>query len=259
MTCGRGRVNHRESCQAYRVRCAPIGRVVRDWNNDMHFELPRVRIHSLKDFIKHYLMIVLSILTALGLEAWIEHAHHARAAETASRQMTAELRHNLAETRDSLRRNNATLQAVAKLDTTVTADLKSGLPAAAINQHIRAQKAGFLLNLNWPSLPSSAWDVAVANQSVSWIESASLKKYSAAYAAQRELNDWVQHDSMLMLNMPKVIDFKTDLDMDRDVDPQAFLYTLQQLNTTNKSLNNNLRELEKHLVDAVPDGTAANE
>ena len=51
----------------------------------MHLELPRVRIHSLKDFIKHYLMIVLSILTALGLEAWIEHAHHAHAAEAASR------------------------------------------------------------------------------------------------------------------------------------------------------------------------------
>ena len=62
-----------------------MGRIVRDWNNDMHFELPRVRIHSMKDFIKHYLMIVLSILTALGLEAWIEHAHHAHAAEAASR------------------------------------------------------------------------------------------------------------------------------------------------------------------------------
>ena len=253
MTYGRVRMNHRQLRHADRVRCVP--RIVRDWNSDMHFELPRVRIHSLKDFLKHYLTIVLSILTALGLEAWIEHAHHTHAAEAASRQMTAELRHNLAETRDSLRRNDATLRAVGKLDAMVIADLKSGLPAATINQHIRAQKAGFLLNLNWPSLPSSAWDVAVANQSVSWIEPASLKRYSTAYAAQRELNDWVQHDSMLMLDMPKVINFKTDLDLDHDVDPQAFLYTLQQLNTTNTSLKNNLQELEKHLVDAVPDET----
>lgn len=106
----------------------------------MHFELPRVRIHSLKDFIRHYLMIVLSILTALGLEAWIEHAHHAHAAAAASRQMSTELCHNLAETRDSLRRNNSTLQSIEKIDAMVIADLKSGLPDAAINQHIRAQK-----------------------------------------------------------------------------------------------------------------------
>ncbi|WP_153242627.1 hypothetical protein [Frateuria defendens] len=33
----------------------------------MHLELPKVPLHSLKDFLKHYLMIVLSILTALGL------------------------------------------------------------------------------------------------------------------------------------------------------------------------------------------------
>ena len=46
----------------------------------MHLELPRTRLQSLKDFIKHYLMIVLSILTALGLEAWIEHVHHKHAA-----------------------------------------------------------------------------------------------------------------------------------------------------------------------------------
>ncbi|OOG43279.1 hypothetical protein B0E51_00180 [Rhodanobacter sp. C05] len=249
------RVNHREPCRAYRVRCAPIGRVVRDWNNDMHFELPRVRIHSLKDFIKHYLMIVLSILTALGLEAWIEHVHHAHAAEEASRQMTAELRHNLAETRESLQKNEATLQLVGKLDATLIADLKDGLPPAVINQHIRAQEHGFQLNLNWPGLPSSAWDVAVANQSVSWVEPANLKKFSTAYAAQRETDAWVQHDSVLMLDVPRVINFRTDLDLGRDVDPQAFLYTVQQMKVTITSMKNNLQELEKHLADAVPDET----
>ena len=35
----------------------------------MHLELPNVRLQSVRDFLKHYLMIVLSILTALGLEA----------------------------------------------------------------------------------------------------------------------------------------------------------------------------------------------
>jgi hypothetical protein len=222
----------------------------------MHIELPKLRIHSPKDFLKHYLMIVLSILTALGLEAWIEHAHHAHAAEAASRQMVAELRHNLAETRESLKKNVATLQKIDQLESTLVADLKKGVAPAIINQHIRAQEHNFKLNLNWPGLPSSAWDVAVANQSVSWIEPALLKKFSAAYAMQRQTDAWVQHDSVLMLDVPRVIDFKTDLDMGRDVDPQAFLYTVQQMKVTITSMRNNLQELEKHLVEAMPDEEA---
>lgn len=34
----------------------------------MHLEIPKQKLHSLKEFASHYLMIVLSILTALGLE-----------------------------------------------------------------------------------------------------------------------------------------------------------------------------------------------
>ena len=48
-----------------------------------------------------------------------------------------------------------------------------------------------------------------------------------------------------------VIDFKTDLDMGRDVDPQAFLYTVRQMKVTITSMRNNLQELEKHLVEAT--------
>ena len=95
----------------------------------------------------------------------------------------------------------------------------------------------------------------MANQSVSWIEPASLKKFSTAYAAQRETEAWVQHDSVLMLDVPRVINFRTDLDTGHDVDPQAFLYTLRQIKVTITSMKNNLQALEEHLADAVPDET----
>ncbi len=219
----------------------------------MHIELPKIRLQSPKEFLKHYLMIVLSILTALGLDAWIEHAHQTDAAETASRQMTAELRENLAETRDSLRQNDQSLQAVDQLNTILTADLRNGAPVAVINQHLQAHRSGFRLRLNWPTLPTSAWDVAVTNQSVSWIAPAPLKKYFAAYAAQRDMASWVQHESLLSLDVTRQINFSTDLDMNRPVDPQAFLYTVRQMKVTLTSMNNNLRALEKHLTDAVPD------
>lgn len=167
--------------------------------------------------------------------------------------MRAELHHNLAETRDSLQRNDVTLQSIEKIDAMLIADLKNGLSPAVINQHIRAQGSGFQLNLNWPGLPSSAWDVAVANQSVSWMEPAGLKRFSTAYAAQRQVDAWIQHDSVLLLDVPRMINFRTDLDMGHDVDPQAFLYTLQQMKLTITGMKNNLQELEKHLADAVPD------
>lgn len=54
-------------------------------------------------------MIVLSILIALWLEAWIEHAHHTHAAELASRRMTTELRQNLAETHYTLQQMKTTI------------------------------------------------------------------------------------------------------------------------------------------------------
>jgi len=93
----------------------------------------------------------------------------------------------------------------------------------------------------------------VTNHSVSWIAPGPLKKYFAAYAAQRDTASWVQHDSLLMLDVPQQINFSTDLDMNRPVDPQAFQYTLRQMKVTITSMNNNLRALEKHLAAAVSD------
>ena len=80
----------------------------------MLFEFPKVRIDSLKDFAKHYLMIVLSILTALGLEAWIDHAHHQLAAATASAQIEMEIRDNMTEAHTDLQHDVAQLK---RLDT----------------------------------------------------------------------------------------------------------------------------------------------
>ena len=102
----------------------------------MHLELTKVRLHSLKDFAKHYLMIVLSILTALGLEAWIEHAHHAHAAAAASQQIEAEIRTNLTETHTALKHDAEQLERLNTIRDAVTQDLKTHVPDDAIKQHI---------------------------------------------------------------------------------------------------------------------------
>ena len=68
----------------------------------MHIEPPKVSMHSVKEFFTHYLMIVLSVLTALGLEALLEHMHHAHAAEAAQQAIETELANNVAEIRSSM-------------------------------------------------------------------------------------------------------------------------------------------------------------
>jgi hypothetical protein len=120
----------------------------------MHFEIPKLRIHGFRDFAKHYLMIVLSILTALGLEAWIEHAHHTHAAALASHQIEAELQANLGGVRHSYQRNQQRLVALRQLDDAIARDIRDGKTDAAINQHIQALKGGFGLSLDCPSSPT---------------------------------------------------------------------------------------------------------
>ncbi len=217
----------------------------------MHLELPNVRLHSLKDFAKHYLMIVLSILTALGLEAWIERSHHVHAADMASRQIRAEIEANLEDVRTSIKTNEKLIGPLRALDQVVSQDIREGVPAATINQHIQARKADFKLSINWPTFQSQAWDVAVANQSASWMDGADLRRYSAAYANLRDISDWMTHDSISLLNAPSMGALYARISLDAPVDPMEFVTVLRQMLNTSAETQSHLRQLESHLVQTL--------
>ena len=220
----------------------------------MHFEVLKVRLHSLKDFAKHYLMIVLSILTALGLEAWIEHAHHTHAAEAASQQIEAEIRANLAETDAALRQEVVQLGRLEKIRDAVTRDLRANEPDDVIGQHILdLTKDNFDLNLHFPTLRHEAWDVAVANQSASWIEHDSMQRYSVAYARQRDILTSMNADIALLMNGTGMVDTIADL-RTGSVQPRAFLHVVSQMTAMTGQTVNQLRRLEKQLREAVPGG-----
>ncbi|WP_426662232.1 hypothetical protein [Rhodanobacter aciditrophus] len=195
----------------------------------MHLEPPNTRLVSFKDFAKHYLMIVLSILTALGLEAWIEHTHHAHAAAEASRRMDGELHKVLGNIEQSIAVNQKSLAALKALDAQVGADLGAGLDDAAINRKIQARRDDFQLNVNWPTLSSVAWDVAVADQSAGWIDASALQRYSTAYTAERELDTWLQRDSTIPVDAPHLVNTLTNLQTGRPVDPSDFQRSLRQM------------------------------
>lgn len=220
----------------------------------MHMELPKARLESLKDFLKHYLMIVLSILTALGLEAWIEHAHHAHAAETAQAQIDAEIRSNLSEIQGSLAKNARQAKALASIRDALVQDFKAHATDQAISRHIQSlvHLDGFNLNLSWPTLRREAWDVAVANQSASWIDEAAMRRYSAVYAGQREMVTTLSANLALVMNGPRMVDAMTDL-RTGDIDPHEFLHVIGQMTLMLDQARNNLGGLEEQLKDALAD------
>lgn len=219
----------------------------------MHFEMPERPMRGFKDFARHYLMIVLSILTALGLEAWIEHAHHTHAAALASRQITAELRANLDDVHNAYRRNQQRLVSLQQLDGAIAKDVRDGKTDAAINQHIQALKNEFNLSLDWPIFANQAWDVAVANQSATWMDRAALSEYSAAYSKQRDAASWMTQDSTLFLDAPRMATLRTRIDLGREVDPIEFLSVLRQMIITSSETQSHLQQVESQLKQVLPE------
>ncbi len=214
----------------------------------MHFELPNLP-HSLKEFATHYFMIVLSILTALGLEAAVERLHHRHAAEAAQQAIETELRNNLADLRDSDTRTLQRLAPLQHLCDQLMKDFDDGLPPAQIRQQMAERvKAGIDFGIYYPTLRHEAWDVAVANQSASYMEPETLRRLSVAYAAQREVN---QASLTVFVNVPAYLDALTDARVGA-ADPHEFLRSMLQARTTVRGAHYKFLELEKELVQALP-------
>lgn len=208
----------------------------------MHFEVPKVKMHSLREFLQHYLMIVLSILTALGLEQWIEHAHHRHAAEYASVQIDTELGNTLQDIQNAIQTDEKKLAPLIAIQQAVADDVKKGLPDAEVNKHIRELSGNFSLSINWPAFNTQAWDVAVANQSATWIDVSRLHRYAAAYAALRDAANWTSHNATLALDAPRMVDLQTRINLGKDIDPLEFLSVLQQMINSSKGTVGYLKE-----------------
>jgi hypothetical protein len=218
----------------------------------MHLELPSNALKSFKDFLKHYLMIVLSILTALGLEAWIERVHHRHAAEVASEQIDAEIRANLAEVREALAKDTHQADVLTHLRDTLEQDLKTNAPDKDIEQLALTQihSFNFNLNLRWPTLRQEAWNVAVANQSASWIDSGRMYRYSAVYAAQRETAATLESNLRLIIDGPRMIDTMTDL-RSGSLEPHELLHVVAQMDDMQEQAKSDLSELEQQMQNAL--------
>jgi hypothetical protein len=92
----------------------------------------------------------------------------------------------------------------------------------------------------------------VANQSATWMDSAALNRYSAAYSKQRDAASWMTQDSTLFLDAPRMATLRTRIDLGREIDPIEFLSVLRQMIITSSETQSHLHQVESQLEQMRP-------
>ncbi|HEY0065604.1 MAG TPA: hypothetical protein VGC21_26040 [Telluria sp.] len=212
----------------------------------MHFEVPKSK--HLKEFAGEYLMIVISILTALALEHGAQSLHHHTLAQQAAQKIDAEIKANVDELNKVIEHNEKRANELELIREALLADIKAAaMNDEALMKHIvEKYKGAFSLSLHTPTLRREAWEVAVANQSVSWMNSSELKRYSAAYALMRDVQSYASNGAAMFIDRPHLIDVMSNVQMGVS-NPREVYRMLNQEIGSYRSANTNLRELQKEL------------
>lgn len=218
----------------------------------MHVEPPGHAPSTLKEFGTHYLMIVLGILTALGLEAGVEALHHRRQALKTTEQVETELRANLAEVRSTLGHNRETL----KLVMGIYGELKQLAQQGAVPPETLKQMLGERLRISvfTPGLRRDAWDTAVAGQALVHLRHDTLRRLSEAYTAQREAQQAITTSFNAGGSLTRLTDVTVDAEFGR-ANPLDVLKALQGYRLTLSAVAGVETELESQLAQAL--GAAA--
>lgn len=221
----------------------------------MHFGMPKVSPNSMKDFLGQYLMIVLGVLTALALNAWVEHVQHAHAAADASAQIEAELRTNLEDIQRTRSHDARRLKALEHLRDSLLQDVKAGLPDAVIEQHILANANDAWFGLNTVTPRREAWDQAVANQSIGWIDKTHLRQYATLYARLDAYAGHSRVNEQLNLQGTNISDVVLDVQTG-SVQPRKFLYAVNRMTSAMHDAVVMLDELQQDYRENMPSAFA---
>jgi hypothetical protein len=215
----------------------------------MHAEVPKAR--NWKEFRSEYLMIVVSILTALALEHMVQTLHHRHEAHEAAEKMDAELRLNVNEVDKVLAHNEEKRQQLAAM----RAQLLDGIRAKAGDAALMARfdsdwKKNMGLSLKTPSLRREAWEAAVASQAVTWMPRDQLERYATVYGAMRDQAALFNGGMIGFLDGPRMRDVMSDVQMGLS-NPQAIYRVASQMESTYGSFDGNLEMLKHELQEAT--------
>lgn len=196
----------------------------------MHVEPLEKLPRSVREFLSHYAMIVLSILTALALEQAVLGIEHHHQGERARHEIEQEIEANRHAVHESL----ATTRDYAKvweamLDKTV-AQVNGG---QSTNESLLAtiEEARRHFGDSMPALKTAAWDAALSDHAVDYLQHEEVTRFADLYAFQRffsqalwdTLRDNLSH-SLSDVSLPQLLG---------KADPMA---TIAMLNTRVRTL-----------------------
>ena len=150
----------------------------------MHVEPLEKLPRSVREFLSHYSMIVLSILTALALEQVALRLEHRHEGERAKEEIEQEIASNRKAVEASLaltRTNAAQWQVLLKR---TLADIKSD-QGTNESRVATLRESAPLFRDSSPALKTTAWDAALSDHSVNYLDHDLLTRYSEIYSSQR--------------------------------------------------------------------------
>src|SRR5471032_519796 len=212
----------------------------------MHFEVPKAK--TLKEFGGEYLMIVISIATALALEHGVQTLHHRHLAHEAAVKIDSEIHANVQELDAALNHNNDQLKKTLLAREQLLAGIKDkAADHTLITQLMQQHKLG--ISMLTPSLRREAWEVAVASQAVSWMPQQQLERYSGIYASMRDVHS-ISSSGSNFLNGAAMLNTFSDIQMGEG-DPKAVYRTLTQMISAYSNTDGNLQELRDKLAKSA--------
>jgi hypothetical protein len=150
----------------------------------MHVEPLEKLPRSVREFASHYAMIVLSILTALALEQAAMGLEHRHEAERARTEIDQEIASNRAQVEQSLKAMQGNAKTWEALLQRTVAQVRSGESTNDSRLSTLAD-AAHQFGDSLPQLKTTAWDAALSDHSVNYLDHADLTRYSELYASQR--------------------------------------------------------------------------
>ena len=164
----------------------PLPRAI--FADTMHIEPSQHAPQSIKEFGIHYLMIVVGILTAVGIEQGIEGLHHRELATTAIEQIDEELRSNLGDVRSTLAQNKKRLENLKSIEAALLGDVLGNDKSLVT---FKTRLGSLEIGTAMPALRRDAWDSAIADQAFTYVAPATVRRYSAAYSAQKDITSTI--------------------------------------------------------------------
>ena len=214
----------------------------------MHVEVPKS--HSFKEFAGEYVMIVVSIITALALENGVHRYHQNHRAHEASRNIEAELTANLTDLRSVIKQNDAQLAKTTQMRDILLAGIEARAPDKdAIENAIKKAGGQFGIVMVTPSFQHEAWDVAVANQSLTWVETDRLKQYATQYSGMRDVQTVLANRGTSFVDHTQVAAAFASLKL-KEYNARDTYRVLTQISATHDATNSLLKELERALTQA---------